>query len=215
VTYRFGDVVLDTTACVLTRDGREIHLSPKGLQLLTCLIEARPKALSKQALHDRVWPDTYVAESSLPVLIREIRNAVGDEQHRIIRTVHRRGYAFAGDVREPVPPGALPTSRHLLFVDDRITPLGEGENLVGRDPEADVTLAFTTVSRHHAVVRVNGDQAILEDLGSKNGTRLAGQLIREPTSLSNGAQISFGSIKATYRFGDWETESVHEPSIES
>jgi len=63
--YRFGDVVLDTTAFVLTRDGQEVHLPPKALQLLACLIEERPRALSKQELHDRIWPETYVVESSL------------------------------------------------------------------------------------------------------------------------------------------------------
>jgi DNA-binding winged helix-turn-helix (wHTH) protein len=49
----------------LQGDGRPVKLSPKAFELLLALVEARPKALSKSALQDRLWPDTFVVEATL------------------------------------------------------------------------------------------------------------------------------------------------------
>ena len=63
------------------------------------LAGARPKALSKKALQERLWPSTFVAEANLSNLVAEIRQALGDNARapRFIRTVHRFGYAFCGE----------------------------------------------------------------------------------------------------------------------
>ena len=54
--------VLDSEARELLRDGEAVHLSPKAYQLLEALVENRPKALSKSALHDLLWPNTFVVQ---------------------------------------------------------------------------------------------------------------------------------------------------------
>jgi DNA-binding winged helix-turn-helix (wHTH) protein len=100
VKARFGPFTLDTEARQLVRDGVELHLSPKAFDLLCGLVEQRPKVLDKSELQARLWPDTYVVEGNLNVLIGEIRRALGDAPRdpRFIRTVHGVGYAFCGHV---------------------------------------------------------------------------------------------------------------------
>src|SRR4030095_13989290 len=94
--WAFGNFLLDLDTHELMRAGTAVSLSPKALQLLGILVENRPKALSKTELQDRLWPGVFVVEKNLANLIREIREALGDDpvHPRFIRTVHRFGYAF-------------------------------------------------------------------------------------------------------------------------
>ena len=95
----FGPFTLDLDTRQLTRDGKEVHLSPKAFDLLAALAEGRPKALSKTVLQQRLWPDTFVAEANLSNLVAEIREALEDapREPKYIRTAHRFGYAFCGE----------------------------------------------------------------------------------------------------------------------
>lgn len=97
---RFGQFVFDTGSRELTRDGGIVPLQPKAFRLLEVLLDARPRALSKQQLHDLVWPDVHVTDASLTRLTSELRRALGDPARGSlhVRTVHGHGYAFAGDV---------------------------------------------------------------------------------------------------------------------
>jgi Predicted integral membrane protein len=100
--FRFGECVLDEDSRELLRGGESVHLTPKAFQLMTILLRERPRAVSKNELQDRLWPATFVAESNLPSLIREVRGAIDDSarggQH--LRTIHGFGYAFCGTAEE-------------------------------------------------------------------------------------------------------------------
>ncbi len=101
----FGEFVLDDEARQLSGDEKPVHLTPKAFELLEFLIERRPRAVSKADLSERLWPETHVTEANLPVLVHEVREALGDDPHDAnwVRTVARFGYAFCGDVRrDPV-----------------------------------------------------------------------------------------------------------------
>src|SRR5580765_5218978 len=100
MNVRFGEFRLDSETRQLFRDDVEVHLSPKAFELLLMLLEARPKALSKAELMERLWPGTFVSDANLPVLVAEIRRALSDQpdQPRFLRTVPRFGYAFSGAV---------------------------------------------------------------------------------------------------------------------
>ena len=203
---RFTDCVLDTDARLLLRGTEEVHLSPKAFELLELLAERQPRAVAKQELYDLLWPETFVVEASLPVLVREIRAALGDDDHQIIRTIHRFGYAFAADVREPKS-GSGP----VLVFGERQFPLADGENVIGRESAADVCLPSTTVSRRHAIITIAGDAATLTDLDSKNGTRVAGRELHGSTPLSDGTLIRFGGVEVVYRAsGAAPTETLHD-----
>ncbi len=193
----FGDWRLDPEARQLFRGTEAVHVSPKAFELLKMLVERRPRALSKAELHGAIWPGTFVSDASLAQLVSEIRAAIGDDAHepRFLRTVHGFGYAFAGeaaDVRARRPKQQGDGIICWLRVDNRDIDLHEGENVLGRDSAATVRLDSLRISRYHARIVLNENQAILEDLGSKNGTFLRGERIAEPARLQHGDQIRVG-----------------------
>ena len=100
--FRFGECVLDEESRELLRGGESVHLTPKAFQLMALLLRERPRAVSKTELQDRLWPTTFVAESNLPSLIREVRSAIDDSARggRHLRTIHGFGYAFCGTAEE-------------------------------------------------------------------------------------------------------------------
>src|SRR5204863_1900637 len=107
----FGPFTLDLDTRQLRRAGAEVHLSPKAFDLLAALVFERPKVLSKNALQQRLWPDTFVAEANLSNLVAEVREALDDEARapRVIRTVPRNGHAcFAGGLDGPARPARPP-----------------------------------------------------------------------------------------------------------
>jgi DNA-binding winged helix-turn-helix (wHTH) protein len=216
VKLRFAEFELETGARRLMRGADEVHLTPKAFELLAALVERRPNALSKGALHDLLWPATFVAESNLAALVNEVRKALGDSavQSRFVRTVPRFGYAFCGDVVDdstaPAASAAHPTC-WLILEAGRIE-LVEGDNLVGRDPRAEAWIDLPTVSRRHARIVIAAGEARLEDLGSKNGTCLRGKRLDAPQILRDRDPILFGSVQVTFRawqgHGELETRTA-------
>ena len=73
----------------------------------------------------------------------------------------------------------------------RMVALGTGVT-VGRGRDADLVLADELVSRRHARVTPSGAGAVVEDLGSRNGTFVNGEGIHGPTELEPGDQLQLG-----------------------
>jgi DNA-binding winged helix-turn-helix (wHTH) protein len=196
----FGDLILDIGTRQLLRGDQELRLSPKAFELLRMLVEERPRALAKNELIERLWPDTYVAEANLPSLVAEIREVTGDnaEEPRFIRTIRRFGYSFCGTVTDDSTPGSTPLGSWLMCEGRQIR-LAEGENIIGREPEAAVWLDFFAVSRRHARIVISGDRATVEDLGSKNGTHVRGKRISGTVDLEDGDEIRIGSVVLSFR----------------
>lgn len=199
---QFGDITLDSASRQLVRGGAAIHLSPKAFDLLCHLVEMRPSAVSKNQLFELVWPGTFVVEANLTVLVTELRRALGDDPHtpRFIRTVHKHGYAFCGEATEIAPrQPARDALRVWLLWNDRVLPLADGENVIGRDPACGVWLDQPGVSRRHARVVVTDDVAEIEDLGSTNGTFVSEIAIAGPRPLRDADIIQIGSVDLKYR----------------
>jgi DNA-binding winged helix-turn-helix (wHTH) protein len=202
VAYRFGRFVLEYDARQLLLDADEVHLTPKAFELLAVLLRNRDRVVSKAELQERLWPSTFVEETNLAGLVAEIRRAIGDSATRpaFVRTVHRFGYRFVGDVVETRTDGpAVPSGpRACLVFENRLALLLEGPNIVGRAPDATIQCDAAGVSRHHARILVSKGEATLEDLGSKNGTYLQGTRIMS-ARLSNGDEIRLGTALLTFR----------------
>lgn len=212
VSVRFEHFVLDSGRRDLSRDGTPVHLSPKAFELLEALVECRPDAVSKADLFERLWPQTIVVEGNLPNLVAEIRAALGGRagNARLIRTVHRFGYAFCGEATELGRPATRrPRALFRLEIGTSVVELAEGENLLGRDRESVVPLRDSTVSRRHAVIRIAGCDALLEDLGSKNGTRLRGRRVKSACPLTDGDEIRVGSVWMVFRAGPDASSSTN------
>ena len=203
MTYRFGPFTIDSRTRRLLCDGQEVHLSPKAFDLLLSLVENRSRAMSKADLLKHLWPSTFVLETNLAGLIAEVRRALGDaaDDPQFVRTMNRFGYWFIGDVQEegageePV----RPTVKYWLVWETRQVPLTEGDNILGRSPDAAVWIDALGVSRHHARIIVEGRDATVEDLGSKNGTYVGAERVTAPCRLADGDQIRLGSVVITFR----------------
>ncbi|MEO8053858.1 MAG: FHA domain-containing protein [Acidobacteriota bacterium] len=117
-----------------------------------------------------------------------------------LRTHHAFGYSFTDDVVVEKAARTGRTGVQLWLVWGlNVLPLSEGDNVLGRDPSADVWIGDVSVSRQHARIRVRGGEATLEDLGSKNGTLHAGRRIEGGTPLKDGDGFRIGSIDLVFR----------------
>jgi DNA-binding winged helix-turn-helix (wHTH) protein len=202
VKIRFSPFTLDLDTRQLTQASREIHLAPKAFELLATLVLDRPKVLSKAVLQKRLWPETFVEEANLANLVAEIREALGDRARapRYIRTAHGFGYSFCGDATTLPGPREAPPDRPSCWLEwgRRRFPLSLGEHVIGRDPDVEVRLDGSTISRRHARIVVTTEGAVLEDFGSKNGTFRGSEPVTSPVQLADGDAIRFGSLLVTF-----------------
>ena len=207
---RFGGFVIDSETRQLTRGDEEIHLSPKAFAVLCALVERRPNVVPKADLFGQIWPDVFVVEGNLNVLVGEIRRALGDDpqEPRFIRTVHGVGYAFCGKAadleRAAEPPPAAAGARCWLTWKTQTFALGDGDSIIGRDPRSQVWIEHDGVSRRHAQIHIGGDadRPTLTDLGSTNGTSVNGTRVDGPTPLADGDVIRIGSVSVKFR--EWK-----------
>jgi len=209
----FGPFVLDLATRQLLRERSEIHLSPKAFDLLVLLVEARPAALSKIDLQQRLWPDTFVAEANLSNLIAEIRAGLDDPARApvYLRTVHRFGYAFSGPASTSMQPRVTSPPQVLCWLEWGTTrfPLGAGEHVIGRDADVEVRIDASTVSRRHARLLVAATGTVLEDFGSKNGTFRGDTRIAEPVRLADGDHLRIGSQRVVFHLRGSESTETH------
>jgi DNA-binding winged helix-turn-helix (wHTH) protein len=199
----FGSWELDTGRRLLTRSGAAASLSPKAFDLLALLAGAPEKAFSKAELHAHLWPDTFVSDGSLTILVAEIRDVLEDnaDKPEYVRTVRRFGYGFCAPVA--IAPATKPsTAKHSngwLIWGDKSIELADGETLLGRATEAHVRFDVPGVSRRHARIISNGASVLLEDLGSQNGTFVRGERITAPAVLVDGDDLRLGPVSVVFR----------------
>lgn len=196
---RLDDLTVDRDRRALRRGEEDVHVSPRAYRLLELLLDRRPKAVPQQEILDALWPDTVVSDGSIKVLVNELRRALRDDARkpRWIRTVPAWGYALEGPVREEEGPATA--ARHSVVWAGSVVPLSEGVNVLGRDRDVAVLVGHPSVSRRHAQVRVDGRSAVLEDLGSHNGTWVGSKRVDAPVPLFDGDQILLGTATLTYR----------------
>jgi DNA-binding winged helix-turn-helix (wHTH) protein len=200
----FGEFDLDRETRQLFRGDEELHLVPKAFDFLDFLLSQKPRVVSRERIRDRLWPGTFVSESTLATVVNEVRAALGDDpkRPRFIRTLRGHGYAFFGETVSGGPEAARSARRSVslrLVLDDREVALHEGENLLGREEDGVLWIDAPTVSRRHARIVVKEDSAVLEDLGSKNGTHLKGVRLTAPVPLADGDEIWLGQVPLTFR----------------
>jgi len=91
-----------------------------------------------------------------------------------------------------------------------------GENTIGRE-NADVLLTHNTVSRKHAKITIAGGRALIEDLGSTNGTFVSGRKLNvgEQMELTDGCEVEFGSVMLKYKAADLQNSTCNEDEVSS
>jgi DNA-binding winged helix-turn-helix (wHTH) protein len=207
-------IVVDVGARVVRRGAIDIHLAPKAFELLLLLVRNQPNAVSHEQLHAALWPGVHVSETSLAALVTQLRKALGDssDDGRVIRTLHRVGYAFIGDavVAGHTPVAAVPLCRLIWRGESLEVPAGE--SVIGRDRACAAHIDADSVSRHHARLNVTERGVSIEDLGSKNGTWVEGERIQGAVLLTDGATFRLGSETVRFELaGDERPTKTADP----
>src|SRR5262249_29499980 len=86
--------------------------TPKAIDLLVALVEARGEPVTKEELLQKVWAGTVVEEGSLTTHVSVLRKALGEGY---IETLSKRGYRFVGKIVD-APSPAPPSSRTVTFL---------------------------------------------------------------------------------------------------
>lgn len=73
-----------------------------------------------------------------------------------------------------------------------------GSTLIGRGDDCHITIFDPSISRRHARIVTDNNSALFEDLGSRNGCRINGSYVREPTELSDGDRIRIGTQELVF-----------------
>ncbi len=96
---------------LLDENGRPLELRPQAFEVLRLLAANAGQLVSKDELMATVWPGVVVTDDSLVQAVSDLRRALNDAGHRIVRTVPRRGYTLVADARvETAPAPALAPS---------------------------------------------------------------------------------------------------------
>jgi len=98
--YRFGSNELQPAERVLFHEGHPVNLTPKAFDLLVFLVERTGHLCQKDQLMKALWPDSFVEEGNLAVMVSLLRKALGDERghQQYIETVSKSGYRFIAPV---------------------------------------------------------------------------------------------------------------------
>lgn len=148
--------------------------------------------------------------------LNELGSTLTDDLIDIVQNhAMRQGYQFIGgiDVQllsdERLPTGdsriesrSIKTQvvwTALLEYDGTTTQLRKGRTVIGRSSASDLQLSDSGISKAHAAITWDGAKAVVEDLGSTNGTKLDGQPISRPTALSQDSVIKIGRISLTFK----------------
>ena len=120
---RFGSFQLDLRAGELRRNGIKVKVPDQSIQVLTMLVENPREVVTREELHQKLWPNGTIVEfdRSINAAIKRLRQALEDspEEPKFIETLPRRGYRFLVSVErvggeEPAAPSAPePAAREL------------------------------------------------------------------------------------------------------
>ena len=123
---RLGQATISLERREAFLDGRLLRVGGRAFEILSVLMQADGRIVSKDELITQVWPDTVVEENNLQVQISSLRKLLGEKE--LIQTVPRRGYRILKEREPPLPlfhpvaPGPL-ASEDQESIDPRSVPV--------------------------------------------------------------------------------------------
>jgi hypothetical protein len=158
-----------------------VSLSPEDGQHFEGFADALARELADAAReHARTEGYSFVGPVEVTLAVDELMD--------------RGRFEVDAEIREG--PGGMSAASIVLPDGSRVT-VGPDPLVIGRLPECSISLPDPNVSRRHAEVSRLGDEVVIRDLGSTNGTRVNGLAISEHV-LADGDEIALGST--TLRF---------------
>ena len=117
--YHFGSCTVDTGAYELLRDGERVPVEPQVFDLLILLLDNRDRIVTRDEIVEGVWRGRIVSEAAISSRIKSARRAIGDDgkSQGMIRTIHRRGLRFVGDVAvDEAPPRSKQATEDVAVI---------------------------------------------------------------------------------------------------
>lgn len=190
-------------AAQLLRDsaGECVALRAQTLKVLEVLLAANGHVVTKEALADQVWGKVAVTEASLTQCIREIRLAIGDGEHRVLQTEHRRGFRLA--VPERIGISALaPTAPDLSTPAIAIMPFASMKG-DARSERLAMTFAGDLISElaRHRELRIISRFSSFALTGQGLGSKQVCERLQARFLVTGQVQFSTSSI-------DWSLEMI-------
>lgn len=210
---RFGAFTLDQSRCVLLRGGVEVPLRRQAFDMLGYLAENPGRLVAKDELIEAIWCKAAVSDDSLVRCIKDIREALGDADHRIIETVRGRGYRFAAEVVPCEAEAAvLRLRRHVPSVGWRAAGLVVGAIIIAAIGLGAITYRAQprdlATASHYAIL----GQAVLTGERSARANREAlthfgKALAIDPDSVL--ALLGYATVLVIQVGGDWLPPDQH------
>ena len=198
---------------LLDAAGRPVELRPQAFEVLRQLALNAGRLLTKDELMAAVWPGVVVTDDSLVQAIGDVRRALGDAGHRLVKTVPRRGYllvadAVAADIPEQQAEIDRPSSTHAR----RWVVLGSAVILllvaVAFWQERASTAAYTAVDDPGGLPSV-AVLAFKGPSGDADGTVLARNVAADLVSeLARSANLRVVSSQSSFQFAEGKTPLV-------
>ncbi len=115
--FRSGEWTFQLSLHRASNGAEVVHLEPKLVGVLVCLVEHAGRAVSKEELMAAVWPDTIVEEVALARSISELRRLLRDDARspRYVETIPKLGYRWIAEVSEVAPERLAVARRRLLW----------------------------------------------------------------------------------------------------
>jgi DNA-binding response OmpR family regulator len=97
-TLQVADLVVDTGTLIVRRAGRDLSLTPIGMKMLTILMRASPRVVSRRELERQVWGDVLPDSDTLRSHLYNLRKAIDRPfEHPLLHTVQGAGYRIADE----------------------------------------------------------------------------------------------------------------------
>lgn len=93
--YQLGNIKLDSNKARVSVDNKEVYLSALEYRLLLMLMQHQGQVLSREQIFEYLWDidGQFISDNTLSVYIKRIREKLGDNEGRYIRTVRGLGYS--------------------------------------------------------------------------------------------------------------------------
>jgi TolB-like protein/DNA-binding winged helix-turn-helix (wHTH) protein len=117
--YQFAEFEIDLGRQELRRLGAAVHIEPQVFDLIVHLVRNHARIVSKDELIETIWNGRIISEAALSSRINGARRALGDNGNDqvFIRTLHKRGFRFVGDVQAVNTPEADAKATRLVSGD--------------------------------------------------------------------------------------------------
>lgn len=197
--YEFGPFRLDPVERLLLRRDVPVTLTPKVFDILLMLVRNGGRALEKEAFMREIWPDSFVEEGNLNRNISTLRKALGDGQdgHRFIETIPKRGYRFVASVRKIGATTTTTNARSLAVLPFKVMLEQEGdERYLGLGMADALIIKLSNVGR----INVRPTSAVLKYMDAEQDIRVIGRELQVETLLDGRVQKLGNRVRVTVQF---------------